>query len=84
MELLRFAPSAVVAAFPSGLRILYSFDAPVAAFVPGRGWVRAARYISRTTEGHIREFMKDATARNGATVEVLPQEEVTGIALEAK
>jgi hypothetical protein len=34
-------------------KVLFSYGAPVAAFIPGRGFVRTNQVISKTTERHI-------------------------------
>jgi hypothetical protein len=51
--------------------ILYSYSTPVAAFVPGRGYLRTDQHYSVTTSRHV-----NAWARGGA---VVPQSEIDRI-----
>lgn len=61
-----------------GTRVLFSYGQAVALWSPHRrpydvgprGFVRVNGYTSRTTEKHIREFVK------GAAVEEIPQPEI--------
>ena len=41
-----------------GTLILFSYETPVAGFVPGHGWVRTSRFYSSTTSKHINKFLK--------------------------
>jgi hypothetical protein len=36
-----------------GTKVLFSYGTPVAALVPGKGYIRTDRFISPTTERHI-------------------------------
>jgi hypothetical protein len=56
---------------PNGVTILFSYRTPVAAHIPGSGYVKTDRSWSRTTSKHINQFI----ARNGGsgTVETRPQ-----------
>ena len=40
-----------------GTQILFSYATPVAAFVPGKGYVRTDRYYSVTTSRHINAWI---------------------------
>ena len=40
----------------SGIEVLFSFSTPVAAFIPGRGYVKTATSYSRTTSKHIKSW----------------------------
>lgn len=44
-----------------GTRILYSYTTPVAVHIPGQGYFEASEYYSRTTNSHIREFVRSST-----------------------
>ena len=40
-----------------GTVILFSYETPVAAFVPGTGYCRTDRHFSRTTSKHITQWL---------------------------
>lgn len=53
-----------------GTVVLVSYTTPVAALVPGKGWIRTAQKWSATTSKHINKWL----ARNcGGTVQSVPQ-----------
>ena len=43
---------------PDGTVILFSYQTPVAAFVPGVGYCRTEQYFSRTTFKHITQWLR--------------------------
>ena len=43
----------------NGNEILFSYQTPVAAFVSGRGYVRTAKYFSKTTSKHINHWVDE-------------------------
>jgi hypothetical protein len=53
--------------------VLFSYKTPVAAFVPGKGYLRTAQKWSKTTTKHINQWLKGAIA-----VEV-PQSEIEAL-----
>ncbi len=53
-----------------GTCILFSYDQPVAAIVPGKGWMRTAFQWSATTTKHINAWIRKNC---GGTVQVVPQ-----------
>jgi hypothetical protein len=56
-----------------GTEVLYSYSTPVAALVPGKGWIRTEQFYSKTTSKHINAWL----AKNcGGTVQTVPQWEV--------
>lgn len=56
-----------------GTIVLVSYATPVAALVPGKGWIRTAHKWSVTTTKHINKWL----AKNcGGTVQSVPQWEV--------
>jgi hypothetical protein len=56
-----------------GTEVLFSYSTPVAALVPGKGWMRTATKWSVTTSKHINAWL----AKNcGGTVQTVPQWEV--------
>jgi hypothetical protein len=58
-----------------GTEVLYSYSTPVAALVPGRGWLRTNEFHSVTTSKHINRWFRENKA-DGAVVAVVPQWEV--------
>jgi hypothetical protein len=46
------------AEFPNGARVLYSYSTPVAAYIPGKGYVKSGRFYSRTTSKHIGQWQR--------------------------
>jgi len=40
-----------------GTEVLFSYGTPVAAFVPGQGWLRTERRWSVTTSKHITQWL---------------------------
>jgi hypothetical protein len=42
-----------------GTEVLYSYSTPVAALVPGRGWLRTNEFHSVTTSKHINRWLAD-------------------------
>ncbi|QYD70118.1 hypothetical protein KZJ38_07360 [Paraburkholderia edwinii] len=43
--------------FKSGTRILFSYESPVAVFVPNEGYEQTNQFISRTTLKHIQKWV---------------------------
>jgi len=50
-----------------GNTVLFSYKTPVAALIPGRGYVRTDKFHSRTTSKHIGQFL------DGVKAEIVPQ-----------
>lgn len=55
-----------------GTVILFSYETPVAAFVPGQGYCATHKYFSRTTSKHITQWLR-ANGSSGAAVSLRPQ-----------
>jgi len=55
-----------------GTCILFSYVTPVAALVPGKGWVRTAHKWSATTTKHINAWLREPLLVAG-TVQSVPQ-----------
>ncbi len=45
-----------------GTVILFSYETPVAALIPGKGYVRTSTHYSRTTSKHIGQWLDGITA----------------------
>jgi len=43
--------------FESGVRVLFSYESPVAVFIPNEGYEQTDRFISRTTLRHIHTWI---------------------------
>jgi hypothetical protein len=56
-----------------GTRILFSYNTAVAAYVPGRGYIRTATSYSRTTSKHIGAWL------SGAKAVTVPQPELDAL-----
>jgi hypothetical protein len=60
----------------NGTRVLFSYSTPVAAHVPGKGYMRTATKYSKTTSKHITQWL----ARHGAhEVATAPQSEIDAL-----
>lgn len=56
-----------------GTEILFSYGTPVAALVPGKGWIRTAQKWSATTSKHVNAWLR---ANCGGAVQDVPQWEL--------
>jgi hypothetical protein len=56
-----------------GTEVLFSYSTPVAALVPGKGWIRTEQFYSVTTSKHINRWLAENCGGDVATV---PQWEV--------
>jgi hypothetical protein len=56
-----------------GTEVLFSYSTPVAALVPGRGWMRTEQFYSTTTSKHINAWLRKNC---GGEVQTVPQWEV--------
>ena len=59
----------------NGNTVYFSYGVPVVALVPGRGWLRTAKYPSNTTSNHIGEFLS-----GGETATTVLQSELDTLA----
>jgi hypothetical protein len=53
-----------------GTEVLFSYSTPVAALVPGKGWIRTAEKWSTTTSKHVNAWLRKNC---GGTVQSVPQ-----------
>ena len=58
MKLHNFASNQTVVEFKNGTVVLFSYNTPVAAFVPGQGYVRTNHKWSVTTSKHINKWLR--------------------------
>lgn len=54
----------------NGTEVLFSYSTPVAALVPGKGWIRTAEKWSVTTSKHINAWLRKNC---GGEVQTVPQ-----------
>lgn len=80
MDFKRTGPNAVEITTSDGVRILFSYGEPVAIRFPltipwprdtRLGSMRTDRYVSRTTERHISDFLDDAPSNRVPHAEIL-------------
>lgn len=78
MKLRPIAANATVIELPSGTAIFFSYETPVAAFVPGKGVLRTDKFFSKTTTNHINGWIK--TNHPSATQSMMSQKEIEQLA----
>lgn len=71
MQLRQAGSNRTLLSLADGTVVLFSYETPVAAFVPERGYIRTDKYHSVTTSRHINEFVKDC--------DVVPQSEIDSL-----
>lgn len=52
----------------SGITVFFSYSTPVAAFIPGRGYIKTDQYYSRTTSKHISQWLSSNHVGDEKTV----------------
>ena len=57
----------------NGTVVLVSYETPVAAYIPGRGYVRTENYYSQTTSKHINRWL------GGKVAERVPHWEIDAL-----
>jgi hypothetical protein len=70
MKLHTISINTSVITLSNGTRVMFSYDTPVAAYVPGIGYMRTATHFSKTTSKHINEWL------SGAEHTVVQQQEI--------
>lgn len=64
MKLKPHGSNQTLLSLPNETEVLFSYSTPVAAFVPGEGYVRTEAHYSVTTSKHINAYAgKDATQK---------------------
>lgn len=58
MELRQLTLSSTEVRLADGTCVLFSYKTPVAALVPGKGWIKTSTYYSRTTSKHINQWVQ--------------------------
>jgi hypothetical protein len=62
MKLRQAGSNQTVIELGDGIEVLFSYSTPVAAFVPGIGYVRTAKHYSVTTSRHINAYSQHYAA----------------------
>lgn len=62
MKILAVASNQTLIELKDGTVVLFSYKTPVAAFVPGTGYVRTSTKWSVTTSKHINKWLRGALA----------------------
>lgn len=58
MKLKHHAANQTSLTTPAGATLFFSYETPVAAFVPGRGFFRTTETFSRTTSRHVNQWLR--------------------------
>lgn len=79
MKLNPVGPNQTEVELASGVTVFFSYKTPVAAHIPGRGYVRTDKHYSQTTTRHINQWLlsKQVTINE---VETVPQSEIEPLA----
>ena len=73
MKLVPHGSNQNVVIFENGIKVLFSYSTPVAAFHPIQGWLMTEEKYSRTTSKHINQWLK------GLTVTVVSQSDINNL-----
>ena len=68
--------SQVEVVMANGTAVFFSYMVPVAAFIPGRGYVRTSKKWSRTTTRHINAWL---ASKGAEAVEVVDQDVIDNL-----
>ena len=73
MKLIPLGSNKNTVRFNDGTEVFFSYQTPVAAYVPTQGYMRTTQRYSVTTTKHINQWL------NGADVEMVDQEFINGL-----
>lgn len=59
MKLTKISANVATIDFNSGIQVLFSYNTPVAAHIPGVGFVKTGKKWSSTTSKHITQYTGD-------------------------
>jgi hypothetical protein len=62
MRLLSIAANQTEVEFGNDISVFFSYRTPVAAFIPGLGYVKTSKKFSQTTSKHINKWLEGETA----------------------
>lgn len=71
MKLKLIGPNQNEMTLSSGVKILFSYSTPVAAYVPGEGYMKTSTHYSTTTSNHINKWLPE-----NVVVSVVSQEKI--------
>jgi hypothetical protein len=71
MKLQRIHSNAHVLSLQNGVRVLFSYADPVAAYVPGTGWMKTVEEISKSSQWVVSNWLHEQDAEN---VVLVPQD----------
>lgn len=63
MKVKRLGNTSLEMEFNNGVQVLVSYNTPVAAFVPSRGYIRTSTKWSVTTSKHINKWLEGVNAQ---------------------
>ena len=63
--------------FNDGMKVLFSYETPVAAYVPERGYIKTSYKCSQTTSRHINRWCPDS-------VFIVPQQAISALVEEVQ
>lgn len=63
MRLTPLATNQTEVEFGNDVTVFFSYRTPVAAFIPGKGYVRTSKKFSQTTSKHINKWLGDDIAK---------------------
>ena len=63
MKVTPIAPNQTEVELSDGTCVLFSYKTPVAALVPGKGWIRSSTKYSPTTSRHINSWLTNNVGR---------------------
>lgn len=74
MKLKKHGPNMTEIELAGGVTVLYSYETPVAAHVPGEGYMKSSKFFSRTTSKHVGQWLQ------GWAYKTVDQETIESIA----
>jgi hypothetical protein len=63
MKITPIASNQTQVSLADGTEVFFSYQTPVAARVPGKGWIRSATKYSSTTTKHVNRWLLDNVGR---------------------
>ncbi len=79
LKLNRLGANVTTLSMPDGLEVMFSYNTPVAAFVPGRGYLVTSTKYSKTTSKHINAYVGKAGTTGAPAKTFLPQSELDSL-----
>ncbi len=64
MKLTPIAANQTEVSYNDGTQVFFSYQTPVAAYLPERGYVRTAKFWSKTTSRHINKWLPSNIEHN--------------------